>query len=255
MSGGWTGTIYHEVKVEINIDVLTVSKVVEIENAMKECIEQKLEKLNIILKSMNVYSCGEYLLVNDRYGIGLDIKELVESFGMKIVPVANSGLRGKTYIVSDDLVHFLKIMGVEYQFGYSIANTATPISIEQIIHKNTLDFSLINHTYDNEIASIFQRIKRDGKFTIEGIETIAENIYDDQYVGSTSLGVKSDRDRLERKISDFLENIEKQVAMNNTNMKNGTTQILYSRARQMGYSVEKKVNGKEVQLVLVRVQG
>ena len=43
--------------------------------------------------------------------------------------------------------------------------------------------------------------------------------------------------------------------MNNAHMQNGTTQILYSRARQMGYSVEKKVSGKEVQLVLVRVQG
>jgi hypothetical protein len=37
-------------------------------------------------------------------------------------------------------------------------------------------------------------------------------------------------------------------------MQNGTTEILYHRARQMGYSVEKKVKGKEVQLVLVRLQ-
>ena len=255
MSGGWTGTIYREVKVEINIDILSVSKVLEIESAMKECLEQKLEKLNIILKSMNVYSCGEFLLINDRYGIGLDVKELAQASGMKILPVVNSGLRGKTYIVSDDLVHFLKIMGIEYQFGSTIANAPTTTEIQQIVSKNVLDFSSVNRTYDNEIASIFQKIKRDGKFSIEGIETIAEDIDDDQYVGSRSLGIESDKGRIEAKLKTFLGNVEKQVSMNNAHMQNGTTQILYSRARQMGYSVEQKVNGKEVQLVLVRLQG
>ena len=51
-----------------------------------------------------------------------------------------------------------------------------------------------------------------------------------------------------------LTDIQKQACENNRNVQYGTTEILYARARQMGYSVIKEVKGKEVQLVLARIE-
>ena len=47
---------------------------------------------------------------------------------------------------------------------------------------------------------------------------------------------------------------EQTVSKANSDMLNGTTKLIYSRARQMGYAVEEVKKGKDVQLVLVRLQ-
>ena len=54
-------------------------------------------------------------------------------------------------------------------------------------------------------------------------------------------------------VEKFAEDFEKRVSATNKEMVAGTTQLIHYRARQMGYAVEEKRNGKEVQLVLVRL--
>jgi hypothetical protein len=54
-------------------------------------------------------------------------------------------------------------------------------------------------------------------------------------------------------LTTFSATVERRVAATNKEMVAGTTQLIHYRARQMGYAVEEKRNGKEVQLVLVRL--
>ena len=56
------------------------------------------------------------------------------------------------------------------------------------------------------------------------------------------------------KLKAFAERSKKTVGKANADMLNGTTKLIYSRARQMGYAVEEVKKGKDVQLVLVRLQ-
>ena len=54
---------------KINVDITTISQkeLLTIEEAMTVCLDRKLEKLNLLLKMMNVYQVGDCLLVYDRY--------------------------------------------------------------------------------------------------------------------------------------------------------------------------------------------
>ena len=230
---------------EIKIDNVTACDIQVFEKGLITCIEQKLEKLNIIANQMNVYAVKDHLIINDRYAICPEFIKIVENFGMSIKAVSIPGMRGKTYLVSDEIVAILHKISSNYCFGESIANmTATP-TMEIAVLNESIEYSSIDSKYDAELVSYIAEILRSGAVTIQGQETLIDGI---------SQGVVSNSAAVQAKLGSLLSEIEKQVKRNNKNMQNGTTEILYHRARQMGYSVEKKVKGKEVQLVLVRLQ-
>ena len=64
---------------KINVDITTISQkeLLTIEEAMTVCLDRKLEKLNLLLKMMNVYQVGDCLLVNDRYNAVMDFIKTV----------------------------------------------------------------------------------------------------------------------------------------------------------------------------------
>lgn len=231
---------------KINVDITTISQkeLLTIEEAMTVCLDRKLEKLNLLLKMMNVYQVGDCLLVNDRYNAVLDFIKAVEAFGMDIKQVNVAGLRGKTYLIGDVITKLLRVMGTNYDFSKSLEVKELPTTVN-LDGVELFEYNALNQTYDSELTALLTEIKHQGRVRIQGTETLIDGV---------SQGIVSDQARISEKLKKYLVDIKKQVCENNKNVQYGTTEILYTRARQMGYSVQKEVKGNQVQLVLVRVE-
>lgn len=225
-------------KINVEVNTISLEELEVIEKAMTTCLDRKFDKLNILLKQMNVYKFDGNLIVNDRYNTALNFINTVSAFGMDIRKVEIAGLKGKTYVISDKILSFLEVLGVEYTFGeINIQKLSTSISIDDI---KLFTYDL----YDMDFKKYMREIKETGKVTIEGTETL---------VNHKSSGITSDFENVERQLKSYLSDIKQEVCSNNKELQHGTTEILYERARQMGYSVERQENGDEVQLVLVRL--
>ena len=231
---------------KINVDITTISQkeLLTIEEAMTVCLDRKLEKLNLLLKMMNVYQVGDCLLVNDRYNAVLDFIKTVEAFGMDIKQVNVAGLRGKTYLIGDVITKLLRVMGTSYNFSNILDVKELPATAN-MDGVQLFGYDALNQTYDSELTALLAEIKRQGRVRIQGTETLMDGV---------SQGIVSDQARISEKLKKYLVDIKKQACENNKNVQYGTTEILYTRARQMGYSVQKEVKGNQVQLVLVRVE-
>ena len=231
---------------KINVDITTISQkeLLTIEEAMTVCLDRKLEKLNLLLKMMNVYRVGDCLLVNDRYNAVLDFIKTVEAFGMDIKQVNVAGLRGKTYLIGDVITKLLRVMGTSYNFSNILDVKELPATAN-MDGVQLFGYDALNQTYDSELTALLTEIKRQGRVRIQGTETLIDGV---------SQGIVSDQARISEKLKKYLVDIKKQACENNKNVQYGTTEILYTRARQMGYSVQKEVKGNQVQLVLVRVE-
>ena len=231
---------------KINVDITTISQkeLLTIEEAMTVCLDRKLEKLNLLIKMMSVYQVGDCLLVNDRYNAVLDFIKTVEAFGMDIKQVNVAGLRGKTYLIGDVITKLLRVMGTSYNFSNILDVKELPATAN-MDGVQLFGYDALNQTYDSELTALLTEIKRQGRVRIQGTETLIDGV---------SQGIVSDQARIREKLKKYLVDIKKQACENNKNVQYGTTEILYTRARQMGYSVQKEVKGNQVQLVLVRVE-
>ena len=87
-------------EVKIYIDTLSKQELIMLEDSIKECITQKLIKLDILLKNVNTYYANGTLLINDRYGVLTDVEQIISAFGMNIKKI-NCNLKGKNYIDTD----------------------------------------------------------------------------------------------------------------------------------------------------------
>ena len=231
---------------KIDVDITTISKeeLLTIEEAMMLCLDRKLEKLNLLLKMMNVYQAGSCLIANDRYNVVLDFVKTIEAFGMDIKQVNIAGLKGKTYLIGDIITKLLKIMGTSYDFSKVLEVQALPATVN-LNGVQLFEYDSLNSTYDGELSSLLIEIRQRGLVRIQGTETLVDGV---------SQGIVSDQTRIRDKLKKYLGDIKKQACENNKKVQYGTTEILYTRARQMGYSVQKEVKGTQVQLVLVRVE-
>ena len=231
-------------KIDVDITTISQKELLTIEEAMMLCLDRKLEKLNLLLKMMNVYQVGDCLLVNDRYNAVLDFIKTVEAFGMDIKQVNVAGLRGKTYLIGDVITKLLRVMGTSYNFSNILDVKELPATAN-LDGVQLFGYDALNQTYDSELTALLTEIKRQGHVRIQGTETLIDGV---------SQGIVSDQVRISEKLKKYLVDIKKQACENNKNVQYGTTEILYTRARQMGYSVQKEVKGNQVQLVLVRVE-
>ena len=69
---------------QIEMDCISSCEILLFEKGLIKCLEQKLEKLNIVSGQMNVCALEGHLLVNDRYHICPEFVRIVEGFGMDI---------------------------------------------------------------------------------------------------------------------------------------------------------------------------
>ena len=233
--------------VEIEINAITKSDLLKIEKAATQALRQKLCKLSVVLKNLDVYCCDNTLLVNDRYGICKDLQEIVEAFGMRVTAI-ECGLRGKSYLIQDDLVALISMIDPNFSLN-EFANKTLTNELQSTIKKTVSQYSV-----DKILAEIFKTIMETGRYTITGQQTVITT-YEDGIMTNKTVGeVISDSDRITAKLKTYMQATSSSLKNANENLRNGTVKLLYSRARQMGYAVKEEHKGTQVQLVLVRTE-
>lgn len=231
---------------EIKIDVFTTQTLQNLEQTLCNIIKQRLEKINLLIKDMNVFYYDDCLIINDRYKICSDLEKVAKAFGFVIKEV-KCGLRGSTYIMTDPLIELLHQIGVNSGVLRVAANQTINQGVVDLVDKTLLKQP------DEALLAMMENIWTNGQYidkkTRQGSVTL-----DGGYVLRRSVGPWDvDEDKLKSILTTFSTTVERRVAATNKEMVAGTTQLIHYRARQMGYAVEEKRNGKEVQLVLVRL--
>lgn len=234
--------------VEIKLDEIKANDLIELEETLCNVMLQKLEKLNILVKEANIYSYKGCLLINDRYGTCINLEDIACAFGFEIKKI-NCSLRGSNYIVSDALVSLLKEIGVSYAFGESIANQTATAEIKAIIEANAIPEILNGNLFD-----IVKNIRQNGSYTMTKKREVLTEYYDGLFNGQTKGVWDFNEGEVQAQLKAFAERSKQIVHKANADMLNGTTKLIRSRARQMGYAVEEVKKDKDVQLVLVRLQ-
>ena len=239
----WETTVVYFKTVEVRIDSCNKKELDQLEKSMISAINQKLGKLNILIKNCDVYSNGNCILVHDRFNICSNLKEIAEAFGLECILV-DSKLKGKTYLITDKLLQALKQINVMFNFGSNIANAELTSEIKNIMG----DFGL--SIVDQDVLNMVKNIKKNGVYTTSKTREVVST---DGMV--TSIGKWSiDEDAIRNKLISISKEAEKIVKKTNTYLKEGTTKLIYTRARQMGYAVQEIKKGTQTQLVLVRYE-
>lgn len=247
--------IYFE-KFEIEITTLTQAKITEIEEALVKCLVQKEEKLNIILKQLSVCEVSGHIFVQDKYGVADGLIEITEAFGMQIKQVKSSR-KGKCYLISDSLVPILKTLQSDYCFGRVVVNGTADEEIKKIASENAFVFR--DAVYSSLLSEGIKNLKDNNIFKVEGTAKFEQevDVYQGKVIKIISTKKLEDiygKQSAENELKQFMSDIKLQLKRNNLNMQNGTTELLYRRAKQMGYSVTKEMKGNQIQLVMVRAQ-
>ena len=233
---------------EVRIECCNKKELEDLEKTIITSLEQKLEKLNILIKNCNVFSGNGMVLVNDRYNICSDLITVAEAFGLNIKQIQCS-LRGKNYIITDDLLTVLKQLEKEYEFGKNIANQELSDIVSQILSDNS-----ITRNIDAKVLDMVRNIKKNGQYVTTRTRTITEETEDGRLIGRSEGQWVSNADEIRNRLMDISKKAQNTVNRTNSQLRDGTAKLIYARARQMGYAVQEVKKGTQTQLVLVRCE-
>lgn len=233
---------------EVRIECCDKKEIEDLEKTIKNALEQKTEKLNVLIKNCNIYSFGGVILVNDRYNICSDLTTVAEALGLTINPVQCS-LRGKNYIITDELVAFLLQFGTTFDFGANISNQSLDATIKDIIIKNTPKREI-----SQSILDMVSNIKANGQYVTTRTREITEEYDEDGGLGRSESAWVSDAEAVRGQLMEISKNAQNTVNRTNAQLCDGTAKLIYARARQMGYAVQEVKKGTQTQLVLVRCE-
>lgn len=233
---------------EVKIECCDAKEIESLENSIISSIEQKLNKINILIKNCNVYSNGKAILVNDRYNICSGIIEVSQSFGLDIKQIACS-LRGKNYIISDKLLNALKQFDREFNFGSTIANQPIDEYITSIFKSEVNEIDV-----DADVLSMVLNIKKNGQFVTTRSREVTYEKEGGILVSKVEGKWISDADNIRKKLIGISKDAQNIVNKANENLRDGTAKLIYTRAKQMGYAVQEIKKGSQTQLVLVRCE-
>ena len=233
---------------EVRIECCNKQELEELEKTIIRSIEQKLEKLNILIKNCNVYSGDGIILINDRYNICYDIITVAEAFGLTIRQVQCS-LKGKNYIVTDDLLMVLKQLESKFEFGKNVANQELSDDINQILNNNS-----VARNIDVDVLDMVRNIKKNGQYVTTKTRTVTEETEDGRLIGRLEGEWVSNSEEIRNKLMKLSREAQDTVNRTNSQLRDGTAKLIYARARQMGYAVQEVKKGTQTQLVLVRCE-
>lgn len=233
--------------VEVTIDVIKKEDLEQIRDGAKKCLLSKLEKLNVILKNLDVYCNNGVFLVNDRYGICKEMAEIAAAFGFT-AEMVSIGLKGKSYLIHDDLFNLIRVLDPVFDISEFAGKQADGELLD------ILENGKHNSSSNNELQSILQTILRTGHYAIIGTQRIVTTYEDGREVDRKVGDVVSDREAVTKALRAYLKSVQSKLKNANSELQNGTVKLLYHRARQMGYAVKEERKGTQVQLVLVRAE-
>ena len=198
-------------QVEVKVDGCNRLDILKLEDSLILALEQKLNKLNIVVKNFNVYVKDGMILVNDSYNMCPELITLSESLGFKIKKLETS-LKGKTYLISDDIVDTLRQFNRDYNFKSKIANKEVDAQVEKIIDENKFNFIV-----DNKILGMISNIKENGVYLEIAKQEIITNYKDDKFVSRELGDVISNKDSIKEELLKLSNKTQEMI--NNTNSK------------------------------------
>ena len=233
--------------VEVKIDTCNEKELEELEKSIVSAINQKLEKLNILIRNCDIYSNGNCVLVHDRFNICSSLKEVAEAFGLEC-ELVNCSLKGKTYLITDQLLRVLKQIDVQYNFGSNVANKELVDEIEDIMG----EFG--SAQIDSGILEMVRNIKKNGVYTTSKTREVSQTFYDGRLIDHSEGDWSTDESKIRERLLNMSREAENTIKRTNAYLRDGTTKLIYTRARQMGYAVQEVKKGTQTQLVLVRYE-
>lgn len=237
---------------EVRIECCNQEEIENLEKTVISALEQKAEKLNVLIKNCNVYGFDGVLLVNDRYNICADLTAVAEALGLTITPI-HCSLRGKNYLITDDLITFLRQLGVTFEFGKSVVNQTLDALTKDVIMKNSPKRDI-----DASILDMVANIKANGQYVTTRTRQISETYDEDgsyrSLVGRSESDWVSDAEAVRSRLMGLSKKAQDTVNKTNSQLRDGTAKLIYARARQMGYAVQEVKKGTQTQLILVRCE-
>ncbi len=233
--------------VEVKIDTCNKKELEELEKSIISSIIQKLDKLNVLIKNCDVYSNGNCILVHDRFNVCSSLKEVAEAFGLEC-ELVNCSLKGKTYLITDQLLRVLKQIDVRFIFALNVANKELVDEIEDIMG----EFG--TNKIDPAILEMVRNIKKNGVFTTSKTREVSQTFYDGRLIDHSEGDWSTDEGVIRERLLKMSKEAENIVKRTNVDLRDGTTKLIYTRARQMGYAVQEVKKGTQTQLVLVRYE-
>lgn len=238
---------YTEIEtVEVKINCINKKELEKLEKAITTSINQKLEKLNILIKNFDVYYHDDHLLINDRYNVCPSLLEIADAFGLSIKQIECS-LKGKNYIITDKLIDVLKQLNNDFIMGKNIANKQISADVKNIINNN----KLLKMQIDKELIDYVINVKQNGVFTTKKsreVRVVGDEYGEERKNGDWDLN----ESYIEKKLLKLAKDTQNTVNQTNINLRDGTAKLIHYRARQMGYSVQEIKKDNQIQLVLVR---
>lgn len=248
--GAWDDEITTSIvekKVDIKIELLSPEEIIKLREKAVCCVKQKMKMLGLMFGGLNVYAYNGAILINDRYSTVSSIVDIAKGFGMDIHAVS-CRLRGKNYVVCEPLIDFITMLGGVCPFGIEQANQTLTDEIKALISREQRRFI----TLDKETVSLLEEVLEKGNITIQDTHIISKTYVNGNLDASEELAVRSDRAAVESRINQFMKSSVERMREQNLYLQNGSAEIMCHRAKQMGYTVERTVKDKQIQLVLVR---
>ncbi len=238
-------TFEHE---EIKIETCNKAEIELMEKTIISVIKQKVDKINILIKNCDVYSYNGNILVNDRYNICSDLITVTEAFGLNIKQIQCS-LRGKNYLITDELLTVMNQLNNPLEIGKDIANKELTEEIKRIIDDNK-----IKTIIDNDILDMIINIKKNGQYTFTREREVTTTVRDGRVLSTQKGDWSIDANSIKDRLLSLAKKTEQIINGTNQQLRDGTSKLIYARARQMGYAVQEIKKGKQTQLVLVRYE-
>lgn len=185
---------------------------------------QKVDKIISAFRTCDFYLGEDGILINDPLNLANDLEETIKQFGFSYKQV-NANLRGSSYVITDKIIDLLRIIGGEVEIKNERLQKANS-ELNTIISDNSL-----RETFDADLLAAVKEVKEKGKIVM------MSNDPKENYQKINAL----------RKFSTKINEVIKQA---NTDLRNGVIHVVNTRAKTMGYTVNKQVVGTRVRMTL-----
>jgi hypothetical protein len=253
--------VIEEIEVKEVIDInLATPYLVSLADSLLSIVAEKFKRLNNAVCPCAISLIGQNLFIWDEYGVIPDIEEILKAFGMQFERITLPRLKGRAYQVSDSIFELLSLID-----GFDKASeTATDIfkadeefqiALRKAVGgaltlKQTNEFDIL--TANAFIKEVFAAALFGRSVTARQEDTYKETYEDGRLVNRVKSETRSNEIGFRNAIGILNKVLDAYSAQHKQHMVNGTTATVESRARKMGYSVQKKQVGQAVELILVR---
>ena len=234
--------------IEIKLGGCNKQDIIDLEDAIVCALNQKLDRLALLVKGCNVYNLDGNILINDAYNVATSVMPLIKALGLKVKEL-DCSLKGKSYLVSDELLSTLRNFAKDYNFGDKISNSSLTEVTKDIILKNKFEIDL-----NYKILDMVLNIKQNGSYLELAKQEITTDYKDNKFVSELKGDIISNGNSIMEELANIFGNVKAILEDTNNKLRDATASIISYRAKQMGYSIKEVKNGDKIELELVRCE-